>query len=34
MREMILRLKENGSKNYEFSRFPDMEVVSNMECFV
>ena len=28
MREMILRLNEKGSKHYESSRFPYMEVVS------
>ena len=30
---MILRLKENGSKRCESSRFPYMEVLSNMERF-
>ena len=33
MREMILRLNENGSKQYESSPFPYMEVVPNMEGF-
>ena len=31
MREMTLRLNENGSKQYESSPFPYMEVVPNME---
>ena len=31
MRELILRLNENGSKQYDSSRFPYMEVVSNMD---
>ena len=34
MREVILRLIENGSKRYESSRFPYMEVVPNMEGFL
>ena len=33
MREMILRLNENGSKQYESSRLPYMEVAPNMERF-
>ena len=33
MREMILRLNEKGSKRYESSRFPYMEVVANLEGF-
>ena len=33
MREMTLRLNENGSKQYESSPFPYMEVVPNMEGF-
>ena len=33
MREMTLRLNENGSKQYESSTFPYMEVVPNMEGF-
>ena len=30
---MILRINENGSKQYESSRVPYMEVVPNMEGF-
>ena len=30
---MILRLNENGSKQYESSPFPYMEVVLNMKGF-
>ena len=30
---MILRVNENGSKQYESSRVPYMEVVPNMEGF-
>ena len=33
MREKILRLIENGSKQFESSRFPYMEVVPNMKGF-
>ena len=33
MREMNLRLNENGSKQYESSPFPYMELVPNMERF-
>ena len=33
-REMILRLNENGSKRYESSRFPYMEVAPNKEGFL
>ena len=33
MRERILRLNQNGSKRYESSRFPYIEVVPNMEGF-
>ena len=33
MRTMILRLNENGSKQYESSRLPFMEEVPNMEGF-
>ena len=33
MREMTLRLNENGNKQYESSPFPYMEVVPNMEGF-
>ena len=33
MREMILSSNENGSKQYESSRFPQMEVVPNIEVF-
>ena len=34
MRETILRLNENGIKQYESSRLPYMEVVPNKEDFV
>ena len=34
MREMILRLNENGIRQYESSRFPNREEVSYMESFV
>ena len=33
MREKILRLNENGGKQFESSRFPFLEVVTNMEGF-
>ena len=33
MRAMTLSLNENGSKQYESSPFPFMEVVPNMEGF-
>ena len=34
MRETILRLNENGSEQYESSRFQYMEVVPNLEGFM
>ena len=34
MREMILRLNENGTKQNEWSRFQNMEIVPDLEGFV
>ena len=33
MREMFLRLNENGSNQYESTRFPYMKIVPNLEVF-